>query len=304
LRVPQDGHTNSPTPATSSSARQLPQRTIIAAEPTGDRREPNRILAAMEVAAVIVGDEVLAGHVTDANGAALADALRNAGHRLRRIGVVGDEVDVIAREVRLARADGCRLVITSGGIGPTHDDVTLEGVALGMGRELVECVAMRARIDGWIDRATSAGVSESALGASWLRRMALAPAGAELLECSIPVPAFAITDAEGTVCVLPGPPAQFSAALHDGVLPRFLDAPPERAIDEVAHVFPESMLAEVLAELAAAHPEITIGSYPQTGRTVVRVQGRPDGVSAAARSVRLAIVQLELSPDGQAVRGV
>jgi nicotinamide-nucleotide amidase len=258
----------------------------------------------VDVAAVIVGDEVLAGHVVDANGALLADAIRNAGHRLWRIGIVADDVDAIAREIQTARQDGCRLVVTSGGIGPTHDDVTLEGAAKGMQRPLVECAPMRARIDGWIMRATNAGVTEEGLGAVWLRRMALAPLDAELLECSIPVPAFAITDEQGTVCVLPGPPTQFSTALHDAVLPRFLDTPPDRAIEEVTHSFPESMMAATLAELAGTHTDVTIGSYPQRDRTLLRVQGNPESVSQVVEALRITIMKMTLSSDGQAVQGV
>ena len=268
------------------------------------RGSTHRILATMDVAAVIVGDEVLAGHVTDANGALLAQTIRGAGHRLLRIGVVSDEIELIARELQLARSDGAGLVITSGGIGPTHDDVTLEGVALGMGLPLEECVPMRARIDGWIDRATSAGISEAALGADWLRRMALAPRGAELLECSMAVPAFAISDDEGTVCVLPGPPTQFAAALQEAVVPRFLGTPDAHQIEEVMHAFPESMLAATLAELATEHRDVKIGSYPQGGRTLVRINGTPDSVRAAVERLRVAIIKIELGPDGQAVRGV
>ena len=254
----------------------------------------------MDVAGIIVGDEVLSGHVVDENGPRLAREIQDAGHRLRRLAVVADETATIAREIRLALEDGCGIVVTSGGLGPTHDDVTLEGVAEGLGVPLAECLPMRERIDGWIVRATTIGISEEQLGAAWLRRMAQAPAGAELLECSIPVPAFAIPAGEAIVCVLPGPPAQFAAALADAVLPRLGD-PGATVVEEVRHPFPESMLAQVLADLAEMYRDVSIGSYPLTEGVLLRVKGPAEAVGAVATALRETIATLESSEQARAL---
>src|ERR1700734_2289746 len=83
---------------------------------------------AKTAAALVIGDEILSGKVDEANVAVLARALRELGVELRRVVVVKDDVETIAREVReLARSHDW--LFTSGGIGPTHDDVTIEAVA-------------------------------------------------------------------------------------------------------------------------------------------------------------------------------
>ena len=77
---------------------------------------------------IVIGNEILSGKVTDSNSAFLARELRSVGVTLRRIVTIPDEVDVIAAAVREFRPT-YDFVFTSGGVGPTHDDVTIEGVA-------------------------------------------------------------------------------------------------------------------------------------------------------------------------------
>src|SRR2546422_2111843 len=80
---------------------------------------------------VLVGNEILSGKIADANAAYLCRELRQLGVEVRRISVIPDEVELIAREVA-AHSREYDLVFTSGGVGPTHDDVTIEGVARAM----------------------------------------------------------------------------------------------------------------------------------------------------------------------------
>src|SRR5215470_14642725 len=81
---------------------------------------------------LLIGNEILSGKITDANAAYLCRELRLLGVDVRRITVVPDEVDLIAAEVSVFRRD-YDVVFTSGGVGPTHDDVTMEGVARALG---------------------------------------------------------------------------------------------------------------------------------------------------------------------------
>ena len=81
---------------------------------------------------VLIGNEILSGKITDANAAYLCRELRALGVEVRRITVIPDEVDLIAAEVREFSA-AYDVVFTSGGVGPTHDDVTMEGVARALG---------------------------------------------------------------------------------------------------------------------------------------------------------------------------
>src|SRR5271170_5036886 len=93
-------------------------------------------LPAKTAAALVIGDEILSGKVNEANVSALARALRELGVELRRVVVVKDEIETIAREVQ-ALASAHDWLFTSGGIGPTHDDVTIEGVAKAFGARVV-----------------------------------------------------------------------------------------------------------------------------------------------------------------------
>src|SRR5689334_20382615 len=90
----------------------------------------------LSAAAVVIGNEILSGKVTDTNSPFLATELRGLGVSLRRILVIPDELDVIATEVRTASQQH-DVVFTSGGVGPTHDDITIEGVARALGRSVI-----------------------------------------------------------------------------------------------------------------------------------------------------------------------
>lgn len=263
----------------------------------GQHRRP--ILAAMDVGMIVIGDEVLSGQVVDRNGVLVANAVRERGHRLRALLVVPDDVERIAAAVRWCRSDGCSLILTSGGVGPTHDDRTMPGVAAGLDLPLEECGPMRARVDGWILRATEMGVDEVALGAEWLRRMALVPRGMTLFD--VQGPAFELRLDDAVVVVLPGPPDQFASAFETGVCASHLPVcEVERA--EIEHAYPESMLSSTLADLEVSHPEVNIGSYPGSGRVLLRLSGPKADVDSAVREIRERLVRLELDPSGRAMR--
>src|SRR2546430_11059865 len=96
---------------------------------------------------VLIGNEILSGKIADANAAYLCRELRQLGVEVRRISVIPDEVELIAREVA---AHSCEydLVFTSGGVGPTHDDVPIEGVARAMGVGVVRHPLLVAALEG------------------------------------------------------------------------------------------------------------------------------------------------------------
>ncbi|PYM80837.1 MAG: competence/damage-inducible protein A [Candidatus Rokuibacteriota bacterium] len=119
---------------------------------------------------ILVGNEILSGKTVDANAAYLCRELRELGVEVRRIAVIPDEVALIAEEVA-AFSKAFDLVFTSGGVGPTHDDVTIEGVARALGVPVVrhpELVALLERY--YRDKLTDAAL-----------RMAEIPEGAELI---------------------------------------------------------------------------------------------------------------------------
>lgn len=256
----------------------------------------------MDAAVIVVGDEILSGHVRDANAYFMATRLAALGHRLRRIAVVPDEPDAIAQSVgRELDAPDVEIVFVCGGLGPTHDDRTMEGLAIAMGRALVPCPPIADRIERIAEHMRGQGFAGDPLGLEGLRKMALAPEGAEMLPSSAGViPAIALRHRDRPVVVLPGPPRELESVFRDAVEPRFL-ASTGQAVwrEEVEHDFPESALAATLMELATAFPDLRIGSYPTEGRCIVRVAGPETSVRVAVERLRDALFTLEQSEEGQ-----
>jgi nicotinamide-nucleotide amidase len=203
---------------------------------------------------VITGTEVLSGIIRDANGPWLAERLRKLGVTLAHVVVVGDRRDDLLGALRFL-AD-CDLVITSGGLGPTADDLTAEVVAEFAGVELELDPALEERIWGIISgfRGRWRDVSEESLRAG-NRKQALVPRGAGVLEPVGTAPGLVVpVDGGPVVVVLPGPPGElqpmWSAAVTVAAV-RSVLAPAGTFSQGVMRVtgVPESQLAEVLREL-------------------------------------------------------
>jgi molybdenum cofactor synthesis domain-containing protein len=256
----------------------------------------------MDAAVIIVGDEILSGHVRDANAHFISSRLSALGHRLRRISIVGDEPQGIAEVVvREAEAPDVGIVFICGGLGPTHDDRTMEALAQALGLPLVPCPPMAERIEGIAERMRGEGFAGDPLGLEGLRKMALAPEGAQMLECSSGwVPAVALDYGGRPVVVLPGPPRQVEMVFHDAVEPLYLAETGVRMHrEEVEHNFPESALAATLVELEEQLPQIRIGSYPLDDRVLIRIAGDEGSARKAAAILRERIEELERSDDGK-----
>ena len=199
-------------------------------------------------AMVAIGDELLSGRTRDANAHHLAGVLDARGVALREVRIVPDEPDAIARAVRALR--GADVLFTSGGIGPTHDDVTAEAVAAAFG------VSAPVRDDALAVLAEWYGAKgEDVTDAR--RRMARVPEGASLVPNSVSgAPGFRI---ENTY-VFAGVPAIFEAMLS-AVLDELPRAAPQ-AVYTVIGEGGESTIADGLVSLEEAMHGLKIGSYP------------------------------------------
>ena len=161
---------------------------------------------------VVTGTEVLTGRVSDRNGPWLSDQLLALGADTAAIVVVGDRPEEILRALRFLAGEGCALIVTSGGLGPTADDLTAEVVGRFAGREMVLDEPLEGRI-GEILRPLMARWPdldpEAVLVSN--RKQAVIPSGAVILEPVGTAPGLVVTPAEGsgpTVVVLPGPPRE------------------------------------------------------------------------------------------------
>lgn len=195
---------------------------------------------------ILIGNEILSGKIRDENAAYLCRALRALGVDVRRITVIPDEVGLIAEEVA-AFARLFDVVFTSGGVGPTHDDVTIEGVARAMGVPVVRHPELQALLE----RYYRGRITEAAL------RMAEIPEGAELLTGgSLRFPTILMRN----VYVLPGVPEIFRQKF-DALSERFRDAPIH--LKNVFVRIGEGTLAAYLNGLLEAFPLLQLGSYPE-----------------------------------------
>jgi molybdenum cofactor synthesis domain-containing protein len=205
-------------------------------------------------AMVVVGNEILSGKVQDTNAYFAARALRQVGVTLNRITIVPDELEVIAEEVAQA-ARTHDFVISSGGVGPTHDDVTMEAVALGFGRKLV--------VHPDLERLVRAHFTERiAIG----MKMAEVPEGAVLNATDdLRFPTVQLEN----VYILPGIPQIFERKLT-ALLERFTADP--YYIRVIYSSAGEGTIAEYLNDCLRHYPNLMLGSYPRVDDAEYRVK--------------------------------
>jgi molybdenum cofactor synthesis domain-containing protein len=204
---------------------------------------------------ILVGNEILSGKIQDANAAYLCRELRGLGVDVRRITVIPDEVDLIAREVAAFSADH-DVVFTSGGVGPTHDDVTIEGVARAMGVAVVR----HPMLSALLERFYGAAIKDAHL------KMAEVPEGAELItDENVRFPTILMRN----VYVLPGVPEIFRRKF-DAIRERFRDAPIH--LRNVFVSLGEGVLADYMNGLLRDFPDLAVGSYPEFSNPDYRVK--------------------------------
>lgn len=206
-------------------------------------------------ALVVVGNEILSGKVVDTNSGFLARELRARGVSLQRIVVVPDDVAVIARAVR-ALAGTVDVLFTSGGVGPTHDDVTISGVAQALGRPVVRHPQIEAVLRQHFGQA---------LNAAHLR-LAEVVEGTELEDAeTLRFPTFRVEN----IYVLPGIPEIFREKVL-ALCDRFGGDPFHLRIVYLRAV--ESAIAAELNATLEQFPALQLGSYPTLSEPEYRVR--------------------------------
>ena len=166
---------------------------------------------------VVTGTEVLTGRVQDRNGPWIADRLLELGVELAHITICGDRPADIAAALRFLADEGVDLIVTSGGLGPTADDMTVEVVAQFCGRELVLDDVLEEKIAAILKRlrARFSEVDFDAVRAA-NRKQAMVPAGAQILDPVGTAPGVVVAG-KPTVVVLPGPPRELQPMWHTAV---------------------------------------------------------------------------------------
>ena len=200
-------------------------------------------------AMLVIGDEILSGRTRDSNMYHLAGQLTERGIVLAEVRVVADDQAAIVAGVYALRTTHDH-VFTSGGIGPTHDDITADAVAAAMGAQIGHRADAMALLQAHYDRA-GLPFNEAR------QRMARVPESADLIDNPISTaPGFTL----GNVHVMAGVPNIFEAMLA-GVLPRLSGGPP--LLSQSLRVMRgEGEIASAFGALAAEYPDLSMGSYP------------------------------------------
>jgi molybdenum cofactor synthesis domain-containing protein len=229
-------------------------------------------------AALVIGNELLSGKIHEANLVELAKTLRSVGIDLRRAVMLPDDIDVIADEIR-SLSDRHDVVFTSGGVGPTHDDVTLDAVAraFGVPTEIhADMERMLRSVYG--DRTTEGHL-----------RMAIVPQGARLVSGSdVRWPTVVMRN----VWVLPGVPEAFRMKL--AVIREHVRGAEPFISKSIYTKMEEAELKPLLDQVVAAHPVVEVGSYPKwfdtRYKTKVTFDGRTEGQVDAAIKAFIAVL--------------
>ena len=226
-------------------------------------------------AALAIGDELLSGRTKDRNIGHLAELLTAAGIELAEVRMVPDDQDRIVEALNALRSR-YDYVFTSGGIGPTHDDITADAVAAAFD---VACTHDA-------DALELLGAHYAERGMEFTdarRRMARMPVGSRHIHNPVSrAPGFVI----GNVHVMAGVPSVFQAML-DNVLPG-LNTGVKILSDKVSCPFGEGDIGDPLSAIAKAHPAVNIGSYPRFSgdmfSTEIVIRGRDQALIEAARA--------------------
>ena len=246
---------------------------------------------------VVTGTEVVAGRVSDRNGPWISERLGELGVDVTHILSVPDRARDLEAALEFLASQGVDLIVTSGGLGPTADDLTAEVVARFAGRELVLDQGMEEKIAGILARFARRSRFDADALRDANRKQAMVPRGATTIDPAGTAPGLVVPADGATVIVLPGPPRELQA-----MWPAALESEPVRAVLSRATPFqgytlrligiPESEIAKTLREVERrtdlAALEIT--TCLRGGELEIEVRHR-EGADAAADAVRAAVRQ-------------
>ena len=203
---------------------------------------------------LVIGNEILSGKIVDTNSPYLAGELREIGVDLERILTIPDVVDIIAAET-LAMSRAYDYVFTSGGIGPTHDDVTMESIAQAFERKVV----LDERLVARMERATGKPLNDA------MQKMAMLPEDAKVVDAGdLWFPVIVVEN----VHIFPGIPQLFEKKFRS-IRHRFAGVPFQLSRIYVDRY--ESDIADDLNALLVEFPDLMLGSYPRIGEAGYRV---------------------------------
>ena len=248
---------------------------------------------------IAIGNELLDGKVLEDNSYWMEIRLAALGLETRRLASVRDEIDEIGHALDFVR-ETCDVVLTSGGLGPTHDDMTLKALATKLGKKLVENPEAIGIIKRQYKTLHGKGIVQAPDITESRRKMAQLPEGAKALDNRVGgAPGVMIQDGDTTIFCLPGVPSELKFIFEDSVIP-WLSDNVKRKFHQVLIEFgmrDESVFAPAIDVVMKKIPEVYIKSMPKkygTSKTLrVWLSARGEDVSSLEKLVQNAISELE-----------
>lgn len=225
---------------------------------------------------LVIADEILGGHVHESNSHWLSQQVKPLGIKFARVEVCSDDLgDIVASIRRFVHDLDLDYVVTSGGLGPTPDDRTMQGLAQAIGRALV----LRDEHWQWMvercRRGYELGYFQTPQPNEGLRKMCWLPEGSDVIpnEYGTALGAIVTVGAKPTTLfTLPGVPKEFYRMFETGVRPRLAASEPIHS-EELVLYAEESRFFTTLALLEKEFPDVVLGSYPEVGHIRIRATG-------------------------------
>lgn len=242
----------------------------------------------MTVEIICVGTEILLGNIVNTNAAYLAEKCAGLGLSCYYQSVVGDNEERLTETIKMA-AERSDIILLSGGLGPTEDDLTKETAAKVMGRELVMDEHSRQRIEAYF---VERGIKPTEN--NW--KQAKVPKGAMVLENhNGTAPGIIIQEGDTHVILLPGPPQEMIPMFEESVMPYLEKLEPGIIYSRTVKIcgIPESEAEMMVKDLIDRQDNPTIATYAKTGEVHIRVTAKAEDTHAAKKLIKPVVKELK-----------
>ena len=224
----------------------------------------------MIIELLMIGNEILIGKTQDTNSNWMAKRITKYGHQVKRIITIGDDLETISSTLKQILQRKPDIVITSGGIGPTFDDMTLQGIANGLNRNIELDQHAYESIRKAYERAHKKGLLQLEGMTKERRKMAILPKDSIPLPNTVgTAPGVKIIEGNTTIFILPGVPAEMKAMFRNIIMPILKEK--QGNFIEMGFLFSgigESQIAAYTNELEKKYPQLWIKTHPRIGLSV------------------------------------
>ncbi len=251
------------------------------------------------VGILAIGNEVLDGLVLDTNSNWMEIQLTALGLQIKRLVSVRDEIEEIGKALEFAM-EVCDVVITSGGLGPTHDDMTLKAIGVALGLEVSQNAEALAIVERQYKTLYERGIVQSLDLTEARIKMARIPEGAVPLDNKVGgAPGVRLEVGNSTIFSLPGVPSELKFIFEDSIIPWISDRVSQKFYEQVVEfgMHDESTFAPAIDVVMKKHPSVYVKSMPKTYGTTktlkVWISARGENLKDITEQVRKTIQSLE-----------